>query len=105
MGKANLDPDFKEFLKLLNSEKVEYLVLGGLAVSFHGHPRFTGDMDIWISNSPENTRRLSAALQGFGFNPRTVPPEKFQEPESVFQFGRPPLRIDLLTAPSGIKFE
>jgi hypothetical protein len=60
-----LPPDFKEFLKLLNARQVEYLLIGGYAVGYYGYPRPTGDMDIWISASPENAKKIVAALQEF----------------------------------------
>lgn len=104
MAAANLHYDFKEFLKLLNSEKVKYLLLGGYAVNFHGYQRFTGDIDIWISTEPGNADRVSAALMKFGFPASAVNPADFQEEGRVFQFGRVPIRIDILTAPSGIEF-
>jgi hypothetical protein len=57
-----LNPDFKEFIALLNSNKVEYLVVGGYAVGFHGHPRYTGDIDFWIAISKENATKVLAVL-------------------------------------------
>lgn len=105
MAAANLHHDFKEFLRLLNSEKVKYLLLGGYAVNFHGYQRFTGDIDVWISMGPGNAERVCAALTKFGFPASTLNPVDFQERGRVFQFGRVPIRIDILTAPSGIEFE
>ena len=104
MAAANLHYDFKEFLRLLNSEKVKYLLLGGYAVNFHGHQRFTGDIDIWISTEPGNAERVCAALAKFGFPPGALNLAEFQERGRVFQFGRVPIRIDILTGPSGIEF-
>ena len=62
-----LPPDFKEFLKLLNSEQIEYLIVGGYAVSFHGYPRPTGDLDVWVPVDPATATGLVAALAKFGF--------------------------------------
>ena len=102
---VNLFPDFKEFLKLLNSSRVRYLLIGGYAVNFHGHHRTTGDMDLWIAVDPDNAHRISAALQQFGFASATVPAEMFLEKGRIFRFGVKPVRIELLTSPSGIDFE
>lgn len=102
--KISLDPDFKEFIALLNSEGVKYLLLGGYAVNYHGHHRFTGDIDFWIAIDPENAGRVSKALQGFGFSAASVRPELFTEPGKVHMFGIKPVRVDLLTGPSGVDF-
>ena len=102
---VNLFPDFKEFLKLLNSSEVRYLLIGGYAVNFHGHHRTTGDMDIWIAVDSDNAHRISAALQQFGFASGTVPPAMFLEQGKIFRFGVKPVRIELLTSPTGIDFE
>ena len=103
--KISLDPNFKEFIELLNSEGVKYLLLGGYAVNFHGHHRFTADIDFWVSPDEENTRRLSKALQRFGFSADSVKPEQFAEKGKVHMFGIKPVRIDLLTGPSGVEFD
>src|SRR5690606_11209235 len=62
-----LGPDFKEFVALLAAHEVRYLIVGGYAVAYHGHPRFTGDLDVWIERSPENAARIATALDAFGF--------------------------------------
>jgi len=105
MPRISLDPNFREFLESLNSANVRYLLLGGYAVNFHGYHRSTGDLDVWISVEPENTVRVSKVLQTFGFSAERVAPELFLEPGKIFMFGRVPVRIDLLTAPSGVEFE
>jgi predicted nucleotidyltransferase len=105
MPEISLDQNFREFLELLNSAKIKYLVIGGYAVNYHGHHRFTGDIDLWVAVEPTNAERLSAALEQFGFSPGSVPPSLFLELGRVFQFGRVPVRIDLLTGPSGVEFE
>lgn len=79
--KISLDPNFKEFIELLNSERVRYLVLGGYAVNDRRYHRFTGDIDFWIATDPENANAVSAALQRFGFSAaRVAPPAQFTEP-------------------------
>ena len=106
MAKVNLFPDFKEFLGLLNSAGVRYVLLGGYAVIFYGHRRMTDDLDVWIAVDPENTERVSTVLRQFGgFSAKAVRPEMFREKGKVFIFGREPVRIDILTAPSGVEFE
>jgi len=73
MATTRLPPDFKDFLKLLNAHRVEYLLIGGYAVGYHGYPRATADMDIWVARTPENARKLLTVLRDFGFqNPETV---------------------------------
>jgi predicted nucleotidyltransferase len=104
MAKVNLDPDFKELLELLNSAGVEYLVLGGYAVIHYGYRRATDDLDIWIAIDLENARKVSTALQRFGFSAGKVKPSMFQAKGKVFIFGREPIRVDILTSPSGLDF-
>ena len=103
--KISLDPNFRDFIGLLNSDGVRYLLLGGYAVNYHGHHRFTGDIDFWIAIDPENRQGVSAALQQFGFPAESVKPDSFAEPGKVHMFGVRPLRVDLLTGPSGVEFD
>jgi predicted nucleotidyltransferase len=106
MAKADLYPDFREFLKSLNSEGVRYLLLGGYAVIYYGYRRVTDDLDIWIAVDPENTAKVSEVLQRFaGFAPAAVKPSMLQQRGKVFIFGREPVRIDVLTGPSALEFE
>ena len=100
-----LNKDFNEFLQSLNNNGVRYLVIGGYAVAFHGHPRYTKDIDVWIDRSPENAQRLINAFDEFGFASMNLTSEQFQQPRKVFQFGYPPRRIDILTSPTGIEFD
>ena len=104
MATIQLPPDFREFLRLLNSERVEYLVVGGHAVGFHGHPRATADLDVWISVGVENARRMSEVLRRFGFADELVNPSIFLEPDKIVCLGKPPLRIEILTGVSGVDF-
>jgi len=73
-----LPPDFKEFLKLLNSERIEYLLVGGHAVGYYGYPRSTGDMDIWIASNATNAEALVRVLRQFGFSADSISPDRFQ---------------------------
>jgi hypothetical protein len=97
--------DFREFLKLLNSHGVEYLVVGGYAVGFHGYPRATVDMDIWVSTTPENAGRLVAAIREFGFADSGLAADTFTKPDRVVRMGVPPLRLEIITSASGVDFD
>jgi predicted nucleotidyltransferase len=101
MGTIQLPPDFKEFLKLLNSRKVEYLLIGGYSVGYHGYPRPTGDLDIWISKTPDNAERALEVLQEFGFS---CPVELLQEDNQLVRMGISPFRIEILTTIDGVSF-
>ena len=100
-----LPPDFKEFLKLLNLSKVEYLLIGGYAVAYHGYPRATGDMDIWIAIAPENAEKVVEVLRQFGFNVPELSAEIFLQENRVIRMGVPPLRLEILTTISGVSFD
>lgn len=100
-----LQKDLKAFIALLNEKKVDYLLVDGHAVAFHGCPRFTGDIDFLIRPEPENAQRLLDALDAFGFGDLALSLNDFINPETVVQLGRPPNRIDLLTSISGLSFE
>lgn len=99
-----LPPDFKEFLKLLHSEQIEYLIVGGYAVSYHGHPRPTGDLDIWIAPKPATAQKLVGVLTAFGFADAGASAELFLTPGRVVRMGVPPVRIEVLTSVSGVEF-
>lgn len=99
-----LPKDFKEFLQLLNSKRIEYLVIGGYAVALYGYPRATGDMDIWIAISKDNAHKLVAALKEFGFNLPKLQKKLFLEKRRVIRMGNPPLRIEILTSIDGVEF-
>jgi hypothetical protein len=100
-----LSKDFKEFLELLNENKVKYLVVGGYAVAFHGHPRYTKDIDVWIELSPDNANNILNALKEFGFGSLGLKPDDFLESDQIIQLGYPPNRIDILTSLKDLKFE
>jgi len=96
-----LPPDFREFLRLLNSSNVEYLIVGGYAVGYHGYPRPTGDLDIWISNTPANAERVHRALEEFGFD---CPLAVLLQDNQVVRMGISPFRLEVLTTIDGVKF-
>jgi predicted nucleotidyltransferase len=102
---AKLQADLKEFIELLNSHSVEYLIVGGHAVAFHGHPRFTGDIDFFIRITPANVQRLLAVLNDFGFGSLGITQHDLLEPKRIVQLGHPPNRIDILTSISGVDFD
>lgn len=102
MEKRQLPDDFKEFLSLLNKNKVRYLLLGGWAVGIYGAPRATADMDIFVSVSDNNLDNLLKSLYEFGAI--SVPKEYFKEAGRIFRMGRSPIRIEILNQASGIKF-
>lgn len=104
MATIQLPPDFKEFLQLLHTHEVEYLLIGGYAVGYHGYPRATGDMDVWVAISPANAAKLVTVLRDFGFGTTGASVELFQQPQKVIRMGNPPLRIEILTSISGVEF-
>src|SRR6266487_1579909 len=104
MATILLPPDFKEFLQLLNDHQVEYLLIGGYAVGYHGYPRATGDMDIWVAVNPDNATKLVAVLTAFGFGATGLATDLFLQPSNVIRMGTPPLRLEILTTISGITF-
>ena len=105
MVTIQLPNDFKEFLKLLNSHQVEYLLIGGYAVSYHGYPRTTADIDIWVAIQKENGEKLVAVLRKFGFDTPELSADLFLKENQIVRMGSPPMRIKLLTTISGVRFE
>jgi len=99
-----LNPDFKEFIQSLNKNQVKFLIIGGYAVAFHGHPRYTKDLDVWIEMTAENADRLAQALEEFGFGSLGLTAEDFLKPKQVVQLGFPPSQIDILMSPNGVSF-
>jgi hypothetical protein len=101
----DLPNDFKELLELFNKHRVEYLVVGGYALAFHGAPRVTGDIDLFIRPAPENAERILTALDEFGFGSLILSKDDLTTPGMVVQLGVPPIRIDLITRVSGVSWE
>jgi hypothetical protein len=99
-----LHQEFKEFLRLLTSNKVKYLMVGGHAVSYHGHPRSTGDLDIWVEISEDNAENLVKSIKEFGFDLPDLTVDLFLEEHRIARMGYPPLRINILTSISGVEF-
>lgn len=99
-----LNPDFKEFVKLLIKNQVEYLVVGGYAVSIHGYPRYTGDLDIWINPTPKNASLVVQTIDEFGFSSFELKEEDFTKQYGIIQLGYPPVRIDIINTIDGVEF-
>jgi hypothetical protein len=97
-----LNRDLREFLELLNSRRVDYIIVGAHCLAFHARPRYTGDLDIFIHATPENATKLVDLLRHFGFADAGFTESDFTEAEQVIQLGRPPHRIDLLTTLTGV---
>ncbi len=95
--------DFKELFALLNAHDVKYVIVGAYALSHHGVPRYTGDLDILIRAEAENARRILDALSEFGFGNLKL--TDFTVPDHVIQLGYPPVRIDLITSITGVSWE
>lgn len=100
-----LDPNFSEFIALLRAHEARFLIVGGYAVAYHGHPRYTGDLEVWLLVDELNARAVLSALEAFGFSDVGLTVEDFTTPGRVVQLGYPPLRIDLLTAIDGVPFD
>lgn len=100
-----LPDDFKEFLRLLNSHQVEYLLVGGYAVGYYGYPRATGDIDVWVAISPQNAQRLMLVVHEFGFGVAELSQDLFLQEGKIIRMGNPPMRIELLTSISGVEFD
>ena len=100
-----LNKDWREFLELLNSRGVDYVIVGAQSLAFHGRPRYTGDLDVLIRPMPDNARRLLDVLTQFGFAGSGFKESDFVEPDQMIQLGRAPSRIDLLTSISGVTID
>jgi hypothetical protein len=100
-----VQPDFRELLALFNGHHVEYLIVGGYALAFHGAPRFTGDLDVLVKADPDNAQHIVAALDAFGFASLGLTASDFARPDQVVQLGVAPVRIDLITSLTGVSWD
>lgn len=100
-----MNPDFVEMLAELHAAEADFLVVGAHALAVHGRPRATGDLDLWVRSTPENARRVYAALQRFGAPLQDLTLTDLMTADVVYQIGLPPARIDILTSISGVTFE
>ena len=103
--KIELNRDWSEFLALLISHRVRFVLVGGHAVAGHGEPRLTEDLDVFVEPARANAARLRAALVEFGFGDAAPPVEALAEAGKIFMLGRKPWRIDVLTAIDGVSFK
>lgn len=100
-----MNQDFRDLLHALSDHDVRFLVVGAYALAVHGHPRATGDIDLWIEPTPDNATRVYRALQAFGAPLLDLSEADLATPGVVFQMGLPPRRIDILTRVSGVEFD
>ena len=99
-----LNQDFRDILSELSTAKAEFLLVGAYAMAFHGAPRATGDLDIWIRPDPANADRVLQALRQFGAPMEGIQKEDLSREDWVIQLGVVPRRIDLITSISGVSF-
>ena len=104
MATIRLPADFRDFLKLLNSRRVEYLLVGGYAVCYHGFYLNTGEMDLWIAVHPENATKMVPLIRDFGFNVPELSEALFLQKGRIIRMGIEPVRIEILTEISGCEF-
>jgi hypothetical protein len=97
-----IQEDFKELLRLFNEKRVEYLIVGGYALAFHGCPRFTGDIDVYVQPEKDNAKKILEALCEFGFGGIGLSASDFLQPDKVIQLGVPPVRIYIITSITGV---
>jgi hypothetical protein len=100
-----LSNDLREFIRLLAREGVEYLIVGAWSLAFHGRPRYTGDLDLFVRREGPNADRLMRALEAFGFGSAGLTRDDFLKEDFVIQLGVEPNRLDILTGISGVTFE
>jgi len=101
----NLDEDLKEFIELLNAREVRYLVVGAYALAYHGRPRYTGDIDVFVQPTEDNSQLVAQVIEQFGFASLGIVAADLSNPDQVIQLGVEPNRIDIMTSISGVSFE
>lgn len=104
MATILLPPEFKRFLSVFSANKVEFLLVGGYAVTYHGYVRTTGDMDIWVALSQENAAKVEAAIRELGYDLPGMKPEWFIRKGAVLRIGQEPFRVDIINDISGVEF-
>jgi hypothetical protein len=97
--------DFKYLFELFNTHKVKYMIVGGYALAYHGVPRYTGDIDIYVKPDSQNAESIMKALDEFGFGSVGLTIEDFENQNKVIQLGVPPVRIDIITSVSGVSWK
>jgi len=101
----NLTSDCREFIALLLSEGVDFLVVGAAALAAHGRPRYSGDVDLWIRCDGPTSERMETVIGKFGFASTGLSKDDFAQPDQVIQLGVAPNRIDILTGLTGLQFD
>lgn len=97
--------DFRELLGLFNAHRVDYIIVGAHALAYHGAPRYTGDLDLFVRPDPENAARILGALEAFGFGGLRLTADDFKHPDNVIQLGVAPVRIDIVTSLTGLSWD
>lgn len=97
--------DFRDLLRLFNENKVEYIIVGAYALAFHGAPRYTGDLDIFVKPDIKNAKNILSALSEFGFGSVGLNTSDFVLEDQVIQLGLPPVRIDIITSLTELTWE
>ena len=100
-----MQKDFRDLLVLLNEHEVDFMIVGSYALAFHGAPRFTGDIDIYVRPDHDNAERILRALTDFGFGSLGLVVDDFQNQNKVTQLGVPPVRVDIITSITGVTWE
>jgi hypothetical protein len=100
-----MQKDFRDLLVLLNEHEVDFMIVGGYALAFHGAPRLTGDIDIYVRPDHDNAERILRALTDFGFGSLGLVVDDFQNQNKVTQLGVPPVRVDIITSITGVTWE
>jgi hypothetical protein len=102
---VDVQRDFKELLALLNAHGVKYIIVGGYALAFHGAPRYTGDLDVFVKPDKNNAKRILDVLREFGMTDLNLTLEDFEKPDMVVQLGVPPVRVDIITSLTGVSWQ
>jgi hypothetical protein len=97
--------DFRDLLALFNAHHVDYVIVGAHALAFHGAPRYTGDMDVFVNANSDNARRILGALEEFGFRSVGLTAADFEVEDNIIQLGVPPVRVDIVTSLTGVSWE
>ena len=100
-----IQEDFSELLKLFNKNEVKFIIVGGYALAFHGAPRYTGDIDLYVKPEKDNAACVITSLKEFGFGDLGLKQSDFTLPGNVVQLGVPPVRIDIVTSISGVTWD
>jgi hypothetical protein len=101
----DVQQDFRDLLELFNKHRVDYIIVGAYALGFHGAPRYTGDLDVFVRPDPINARNIMQALHEFGFGSVGLTAVDFEEEGKVVQLGVPPVRVDVITSITGVSWE